>query len=167
MTINQDIINGALPYVQTVILAILPVIATWAAAELRRRGVNDTVVQALGRAGGEAYKQLVTKSATITDVTSLENAIHTGTAYMQKMIPDTLHNAGITPDAIGSMVSAELGKLLAADPTVSVSKPAAPPPPAVVPVQVTVPTNAPAGTVLLASTPVPVLGRVSQPGDQT
>ena len=44
---------------------------------------------------------------------------------MQSM-PDAIKRLGVTPDHVGAMVTAELGKLLAVDPKVSIAPPVSP-----------------------------------------
>ena len=53
--------------------------------------------------------------------------------YVMQSMPDALKRLGVTPDHVGAMVTAELGKLLAVDPNVSIAPPVSPASPASAP----------------------------------
>lgn len=107
-------------WVQAFLSALVPGLFALGLVWLRQHHVNATVIAALGRAAGEAYKHLVQSGGLATDPTSLAAAIAEGRDYLLARIPDALQAAGITPEAAAQMVSGELGRLLAVDPTVSV-----------------------------------------------
>lgn len=87
---------------------------------LRRRGINETVVAAIGRGAGAAYAELVRSREGATG-TALERAVDAGAAYVEQRIPATLNKAGFqNTDSVRDAVRAELGRLLAADPNVSI-----------------------------------------------
>jgi hypothetical protein len=109
-----------LAWIQAFANALVPAMFALALVWLRQHKVNTTVIEAVGRAAGEVYKQIVQSGAPVTDRASLAAAVAEGRDYLQARIPDALKAAGITPEGAAQMVSAELGKLLAIDPTVGV-----------------------------------------------
>jgi hypothetical protein len=111
-----------LTWVEAFAAALAPSLFALALVWLRRHQINTRVIEAVGRAAGEAYKQMV-QSGGGTNPASLAAAVTEGRAYLMARIPDTLKAAGLAPDAAAQMVSAELGKLLAIDPTVGVGVP--------------------------------------------
>jgi len=110
-----------LAWMQAFANALVPAMFALALVWLRRHRVSTTVIEAVGRAAGEAYRQMVQSGAPVTDRASLAAAVAEGRDYLLARIPDTLKAAGITPEGAAQMVSAELGKLLAIDSTVGVS----------------------------------------------
>lgn len=113
----------ALPWLQAFADAVVPSLFGLGLVWLRQHKVNTTVVEAVGRAAGEAYKQMVQAGAGATPAT-LNAAVAQGKDYLLASIPSALKAAGVTPEGAAQMVSGELGKLLAVDPSVSVGKPA-------------------------------------------
>jgi hypothetical protein len=109
-----------LAWIEAFTNALLPALLALALVCLRRHRVNIVVIEAVGRAAGEAYRQMVQSGASITHSTALAAAVAAGCDYLAARIPDALKAAGITPEGAAQMVSAELGKLLAIDPTVGV-----------------------------------------------
>jgi hypothetical protein len=107
-----------LTWVQAFAAALVPSLLALALVWLRQHQVNTTVIEAVGRAAGAAYKQMVEAGAAHAGSTSLVAAVAEGQAYLSAQIPDMLKAAGLTPEAAARMVSAELGKLLAIDPTI-------------------------------------------------
>jgi hypothetical protein len=101
---------------------LVPAIA-WLLALARRWHINTTVVRAVVRGAGAAYLSLVRDSEGAT-YGAIERAVDAGAAYVEKRIPDTLGKAGFTTtDAVRDAVRAQLGTLLAADPSVQVNRP--------------------------------------------
>lgn len=109
-----------LTWMQAFAAALVPSLFALALVWLRRHQINTTVIEAVGRAAGEAYKQMVQSGSTAITPISLAAAVAEGRAYLLTHIPETLKAAGLTPETAARMVSAELGKLLAIDPTVGV-----------------------------------------------
>ncbi len=109
-----------LNWIQAFISALVPALFTLALVWLRQHQVNTTVLAAIGRAAGEAYKQIVQSGGTAGNPICLAAAIAEGREYLMARIPDALKAAGVTPEGAAQLVSAELGKLLALDPTISV-----------------------------------------------
>lgn len=89
-------------------------------ALLRRWRINDVVLRAVVRGAGAAYVELV-RGKEGTSHGAIEAAVDVGAAYVEARVPDTLAKAGLkSPDAVRDAVRAQLGTLLAADPTVGV-----------------------------------------------
>jgi len=109
-----------LTWTQAFATALAPSLFALALVWLRRHKINTTVIEAVGRAAGESYKQMVQSGASASNPASLAAAVAEGRDYLLKRVPDTLKAAGVTPEGAAQMVSGELGKLLAIDPTVGV-----------------------------------------------
>ncbi|HVB67999.1 MAG TPA: hypothetical protein VNE67_09110 [Acetobacteraceae bacterium] len=132
---HASVADAALTWTQAFATALAPSLFALALVWLRRHKINTTVIEAVGRAAGEGYKQLVAANGGAGPV-SLAAAVAQGRDYLLKRIPATLKAAGVTPEGAAQMVSGELGKLLALDPTVGVGPK---PPPALIPGVGTVP----------------------------
>lgn len=113
-----------LNWMQAFMSALVPALFALALVWLRQHQVNTTVLAAVGRAAGEAYKQILQSGGEASNPVGLAAAIAEGREYLLARIPDALRAAGVTPEGAAQMVSAELGKLLALDPTISVAAPA-------------------------------------------
>jgi hypothetical protein len=74
-------------------------------------------------AAGEAYRQAVLRGQDLTLPAGQNAAIAIGASYLLSRAPDVLKQLGMTPDAVAGMVAARVGRLLAADPTVSTGVP--------------------------------------------
>jgi hypothetical protein len=109
-----------LTWTQAFASALAPSLFALALVWLRRHKINTMVIEAVGRAAGEAYKQMVQSGASASNPASLAAAVAEGRDYLLTRIPDTLKAAGLTPEGAAQMVSGELGKLLAIDPSVGV-----------------------------------------------
>lgn len=105
--------NLILTWAEAFAAALVPSLFALALVWLRQHQINTKVIEAVGRAAGEAYKQMVQSGGAATSPASLAAAIAKGRAYLLARIPDTLKAAGLTPDAAAQMISGELGKLLA------------------------------------------------------
>lgn len=131
------VLNGfILPWLNAFVIAFVPlaatVLASRAVAYLAQRNINTCWFEAISRAGGEAYKAFLLTGKPITDVAALQLASAAGAAYLAARVPEIVLKRGLDPAALAQIAGAELGKLLAADPTVK------PGPVAVVPVLVPV-----------------------------
>jgi hypothetical protein len=84
-------------------------------------------------AAGVAYQYAAAKMQ--TNATGLaspdvhQSAINAGVAYVAQHMPTTLSSLNVSPEKMADMINARLGKLLAADPSVSAGQPAALTPP--------------------------------------
>lgn len=101
---------------------LVPIIA-WLLALARRWHINTTVVRAIVRGAGAAYLSLV-QDRDGASTAAIERAVDAGAAYVEQRIPATLNKAGFNnTDSVRQAVRAQLGTLLAADPSVQVSRP--------------------------------------------
>lgn len=125
----RPILDALLPLLAAVISVAVPILTR---ALLARFKLQDNAVlaglvsEAAKRAGGIAYAMMVAEAGHIGDQPIRNVAIAKGVGYVSQMLPETLAKLSLTPDHVGQMVAAELGRLLAADPTIGI--PAAPAP---------------------------------------
>lgn len=104
---------------QLLVPLIVPAVA-YLLAMLRRWRINDVVLRAIVRGAGAAYLEMV-RSRPAAGHSSIESAVEIGAAYVESRVGATLPKAGFTdPAAVRDAVRAQLGTLLAADPTVGV-----------------------------------------------
>ncbi|MDE2106744.1 MAG: hypothetical protein KGL39_56540 [Patescibacteria group bacterium] len=123
------------PIIQAVATLLLAAITTAVGyatpAVLKRLGVANSadlaakINTAADAAAGEAYRQAVLHSHDLTIPAGHNAAVAVAANYLLSRLPDTLKEAGVTPEAVDGLVAARIGKLLAADPTISTARPAA------------------------------------------
>lgn len=118
---SQLALSAVLPYLQALAAAVVPIVGTLFLTWLRMRQQNTVLDAAFARAGAEAYKQIATSGRSITDPEVIARAVEAGGLYLLDRVPDTLRARGVTPEGAAQIVGAELGKLLAADPSVRVT----------------------------------------------
>jgi hypothetical protein len=123
---KSELLQLAYQIVDIIALGALPVLGAFGLRVLHRMGVNKRFTDALSRAAGQAYSDLVSSGAVITDRASLAAAVASGVSYMETRMPDLLAKEGVTRDDLRQIVTAEFGKLLAADPSASVTPPPVP-----------------------------------------
>src|SRR5581483_93537 len=104
--------NTILAWAQTFATALVPPLFALSLIWLRRHQINTQVIEAVGRAAGEAYRHMVQSGGLGADSASWSAAVTQGRAYLLARIPDALAAAGVTSEGAAQMVSAELGKLL-------------------------------------------------------
>lgn len=119
------------PVVQALLALALPVLTaiagTVAAFLVKRFRLQNNalmagqIAEASKRAAGLAYHFLLANAGTISHVAIHNVAIAQGVNYVTAGFPEALAAVGVTPDHVANMVTGELGKLLALDPTVSVA----------------------------------------------
>lgn len=117
-----DVVQPLLPYAG----AILSGLAGWLAIQLLawlRLSSNQAMAQAVtaaaGRAAGLAYQLLATQvEGPLSGAAIKQQALARGVGYLASAMPDFIRRLGLTPERVQLMVEAELGKLLAADPSV-------------------------------------------------
>lgn len=120
---NDTLLQGViLPLLNTLILAVLPVLGTMALQALRKRNINTEWFEVIGRGGGVAYASLVASGRPVTDKTAMAKALAEGAAYIVARKPDIVADKGLGQAAVEEIAGAELGRLLAVDPTVSVPR---------------------------------------------
>ena len=104
-----------LPLVQAALFAAVPPLLVWLRQHLALMQdvtLSRAITDCVGRGAGLTYQMLA--------------AVAHGVRYVMQSVPDALKRLGVTPDHVGAMVTAELGKLLAIDPSVSIAPPVAP-----------------------------------------
>ena len=114
-TLVQGII---VPWLTAFALALLPVLGSLLVALLRKRGLDNAWFQIIERAGGVAYTHLLTSGRPVTDRAALAEAVLAGASYIQQRGPGLVEARGLAPGAVADIAGAQLGRLLAVDPTV-------------------------------------------------
>ncbi len=114
----MDVLNN--PAVAYVLLLAIGAILAWIGRHLREGKLRDAVKMAASTAAGLAYAYQADRSARGLPVPSQRAAVEVGVDYLAKAMPDALAHFGKSNTDLTDMVTGELGKLLAADPTVTV-----------------------------------------------
>lgn len=116
-----DVINPFL-------LAILSAIAAVATSYINRYVKSKQLDQGMNNAAGYVYSKLVSVEGGVSN-TPIKNRflVEAGALFLAHW-PGVAKTFNITPDTVTSRVEASLGKLLSADPTISVSPAALPAP---------------------------------------
>lgn len=109
-----------LPWLQAFAAALIPILGTMALGWMRQRNLNTAMVEAIARAGGEAYRHLASSGRPVTDTRAVTAAAEAGARYLLDRVPDTMRALGVSPEDAAQLAGAELGKLLAVDPSVRV-----------------------------------------------
>ena len=92
---------------------------------LQLTATQSAAVQAAADAGAQAaYGYIAASTASYHDVTIRNAAIATGVQHVIASAPEAMNALGVTPEHVRDMVEARFGGLLAADPTISIGKPA-------------------------------------------
>ena len=86
--------------------------------------LSSQIDQALQAGAGEAYRQAVLHEHDLTVPAGQNAAIAIAANYVLSRIPEALDKAGVTPDEVDQLVAARIGRLLAVDPTVTITPPA-------------------------------------------
>lgn len=123
-------------------IAALPFVAAWVGTHVKNATTRNAIDDAVKRAGGIAYHYLVARASGMTATDARARALNEGVNYLQTRVPELLQEYGVDSTGIRDMVTAELGKLLAADPNVVPNVQSATPP-VVVPAMPPSPTPAP------------------------
>lgn len=122
------LLNVLLPLMLAAVTAAIPVIVT---AVLTRLGVaNNTDLAAklnavAIEAAGVAYNYALSRANGLSEVQVYDSALTEGMNYVINHAPDVLQKLGVTPDEVKTQVAAQLGVLLATDPSVSAGRPPA------------------------------------------
>ena len=130
------IVGGAESLLMAGILAAIPFVVPLLNKYLHvhidaklQASLQDTLQQAAESAGGLVYETIRSHAATIGEANSKNIGLDLAVKYMVAHVPDAMESAGWTPDMIRNKITAELGKLTAADPaTPMIAAPAAAPP---------------------------------------
>ena len=117
------------PFVQTVLvpwltafgMAFAPILASLAATfiirAMHRRNLDTAWFEAISRAGGVAYASLLASGRPVTDRAALATAARAGAGYLADRVAPQVAARALTPEAVAQIAGAELGRLLAIDPT--------------------------------------------------
>jgi hypothetical protein len=112
-------------WAQTVFNIATPAIAAWlgaaAIAYLKKKHVNNAIINALGRAAGEGNRLLLENGKKITDPGVMAAMIQAGTEYMFATVPQSLASEGKDNAETARMVAAEIGRQLLASSAVPVA----------------------------------------------
>lgn len=111
-----------LPLANAVVLALLPILGKLALDELRKRNLDAEWYEAISRAGGEAYKALLASGKPVTDKAALAAAAEAGGRYLLVRKSAQVVARGHDPASLAQVAGAELGTLLASDPTLGPPK---------------------------------------------
>ena len=133
----QGLVNQIMPYASIVITALAAWVANAVVGYLNthanfldaqtKASLCAQIADASSRAGGLAYQVMAQAAGHLADYKTQNVALDTGVAYLNNSFPDAIKTLGLTPDHLQAMVSGELGKLYAGDPSVTIPpKPAVP-----------------------------------------
>ncbi|MBU6499788.1 MAG: hypothetical protein KGJ41_02670 [Rhodospirillales bacterium] len=117
LALSASALTASVPYVAPAIRRYLHVSLSADQARL--------ITQAAGRGAGIAYAFLASNDAAFSHVEIRNVALAKGVNHVLASFPDALAQLGVTPAHVQSMVEAELGRLLAADPSVKLAAGAA------------------------------------------
>jgi hypothetical protein len=117
----MDALNN--PIIAYMLLLAIGAILAWGAKHMREGKLRDAVKMASSTAAGLAYAYQADRKARGLSVPTQHEAVELGVDYLANAMPDALAHFGKSKVDVTEMVTGELGKLLAADPTVSVLPP--------------------------------------------
>ena len=126
-----DLVQPLMPLAGAVLTAVAGVLAAKLIAWLnltREQAMAQAIAAGAQRAAGLAYQALLTQGAGLSQVEIRSGAVAAGVAYLADGFPRFVAALGLTPERLAAMVEAELGRLLAVDPTVTPSTASANPP---------------------------------------
>lgn len=115
---NTILVELVLPWVQLLVLTVLPILGTNFIGWLRNKQVSEVLVAGIERAGGEAYLKLKELGKGDKDPLAFDKAVVAGADYLSNRVGDAMRAKGVTYDGALQIVRAQLGTLLAADPNV-------------------------------------------------
>jgi hypothetical protein len=99
---------------------VVTAILAWIGVHVRNALFRQAIDMAVRRAGGLAYDALASAEGSLSRAVLKNQAIEKGVNYMLARVPGALKTMGVKTGDLGPMVKAELGTLLAVDPTVTV-----------------------------------------------
>lgn len=111
-----------LPWLHALVMAFIPVAGVAGMAWARKRGINADVLAAAARAAGEGYDKLRASRVPLSSPEARRIVAEAGRDYMLDMIPAKMDAVGLTASGAERIVGAEFGKLLAADPSVTLPR---------------------------------------------
>jgi hypothetical protein len=114
----MDALNN--PLVTYALLVGIGAILTWIGKHIRAGRLRDAVKLAAGTAAGLAYAVQAEAVQKGLPVPSQAEAVSDGVDYINRRVPGALAFFAIPPEDVKAMIRGELGKLLAADPSVTI-----------------------------------------------
>lgn len=119
----MSFINDIAPLILSIGVAAIPVVggvlSPLVLAVMRQRNLNTDWYEAVARAGGVAYQNLVSSGRPVTDKTALADAAFAGAHYLLERLPLQSKDRGLEAPDLAQIARAELGRLLALDPGVT------------------------------------------------
>ena len=139
-------------------MAALPVIVGWVGVHVKNAFAAQAIDRAVARAGGIAHHYMAARAGGMPPAQARVQAIEVATDYVMRAVPGILTHLGVTNATVRDMVTGELGKLFATDPTIGVvaTVPVAPPAPPAQPAPASGLPFPPARQVPLPMAPAPV-----------
>jgi hypothetical protein len=120
-----DLVTALIGLAAAVISVVLPVVLPKVLSYLHVRVSAEQqtmLANAAERAAGLAYKALAEKAAAgTTSLTAEPAALSQGVRYLVASMPETVRDLGVDAAHLENLVKANLGRLLAVDPNVSVA----------------------------------------------
>lgn len=117
------IANVTLPLLEAALTATIPLVIAWGTKKLgleKERDLVNKITLAADAGAGLAYKFAVSHEGGLSNVQVHNAALQAGLEYVIGTVPGALKDMGLTPDHVGVMVEARLGKLLATDSSANV-----------------------------------------------
>jgi hypothetical protein len=122
----MDFLTDLAPLIISIGVGAIPVVggiaSTAILATLRDRNMNTMWFEVVSRAGGLAYQHLV-QSGRPLDKPALTSAAAVGASYILERLPGTVKARNLDTHDLINVAQAELGKLLAQDPTIGPEPP--------------------------------------------
>lgn len=106
------------PWLQAFAMALVPILFGLGLALLRKHQINTQWYEAIGRAGGAAYNAVLTSGAQLDSKAALAVGAKAGADYLAARVPGIVAARDLDPAALAQIAGAQLGTLLAVDPTV-------------------------------------------------
>ena len=119
----HQLLDILMPLAWTVITAAVPILlhAFLVKTKLDKNvALAGLITDATTRAGGIAYSAMVAEADHLGDEPIKNVAIARGVNYLLATLPGTINALGLTDDHLKTMVTAQLGTLLAGDPNVAI-----------------------------------------------
>jgi hypothetical protein len=125
-------VNALLALAATAVTAAIPIVVPALMRRLKIANNSDLAarIEAAADAGaGLAYRYAIAHEGGLANIAVQDASLGLAVNHVAQSVPGALEQLGITPDHVQQMVTARLGALLAADPTVTAGVPAVLPAP--------------------------------------
>jgi predicted NAD/FAD-binding protein len=119
MDFAQDIAPSLIALGISAIPVVGGVLSGVALSLMKSRNMDTMWFEAISRAGGYAYRHLAASGKPITDTDAILDAARVGADYLLDRLPEQIAKRELSHTAMAQIVTGELGKLLAQDPTVA------------------------------------------------